>query len=78
MQDHYKLVTREEEREMLPLCVDAGVDTTPWSPLARGLLTRPYGSVTARLEDDRLTADGLYTDADSDRRLPPPSPPGTA
>ncbi len=41
MQDHYNLLYREEEREMIPLCVDAGVGLVPWSPLARGTLTRP-------------------------------------
>jgi aryl-alcohol dehydrogenase-like predicted oxidoreductase len=41
MQNHYNLVYREEEREMIPLCVDQGIGLIPWSPLARGLLTRP-------------------------------------
>jgi aryl-alcohol dehydrogenase-like predicted oxidoreductase len=41
MQNHYNLVYREEEREMIPLCVDQGVGVIPWSPLARGLLARP-------------------------------------
>ena len=40
MQNHYNLVYREEEREMLPLCLDQGVGVIPWSPLARGLLAR--------------------------------------
>ena len=40
MQDHYNLLNREEEREMLPLCLDQGVGVIPWSPLARGRLTR--------------------------------------
>ena len=43
MQDHYNLLYREEEREMLPLCVDEGVGVIPWSPLARGRLTRAVG-----------------------------------
>ena len=42
MQDHYNLLHREEEREMLPLCVDQGVGVIPWSPLARGRLTRDW------------------------------------
>jgi aryl-alcohol dehydrogenase-like predicted oxidoreductase len=42
MQNHYNLVYREEEREMLPLCKKNGVGVTPWSPLARGFLTRPH------------------------------------
>ena len=41
MQNHYNLIYREEEREMLPLCQDQGVGVIPWSPLARGRLTRP-------------------------------------
>ncbi|HET7296109.1 MAG TPA: aldo/keto reductase, partial [Gemmatimonadales bacterium] len=41
MQNHYNLIYREEEREMIPLCLDAGVGLIPWSPLARGLLARP-------------------------------------
>jgi 1-deoxyxylulose-5-phosphate synthase len=41
MQDHYNLLTWEEEREMIPLCLDEGVATTIWSPLARGRLARP-------------------------------------
>ncbi len=41
MQPHYNLVYREEEREMIPLCLDAGVGLIPWSPLARGMLARP-------------------------------------
>src|ERR1700684_197309 len=42
MQDHYNLLAREEEREMLPLCADEGVGTMVWSPLARGRLARPW------------------------------------
>ncbi|MEM9464929.1 MAG: aldo/keto reductase [Actinomycetota bacterium] len=54
MQNHYSLLMREEEREMLPLCADQGVGTIPWSPLARGLLTRPWGTETARRSADAL------------------------
>jgi aryl-alcohol dehydrogenase-like predicted oxidoreductase len=42
MQNHYNLLYREEEREMLPLCLDQGIGVIPWSPLARGRLTRPW------------------------------------
>jgi aryl-alcohol dehydrogenase-like predicted oxidoreductase len=52
MQNHYSLLNREEEREMLPLCADQGIATTPWSPLARGRLTRPWGKTTGRSQDD--------------------------
>jgi aryl-alcohol dehydrogenase-like predicted oxidoreductase len=41
MQNHYNLIYREEEREMIPLCLDQGIGLLPWSPLARGLLSRP-------------------------------------
>ena len=52
MQNHYSLLMREEEREMHPLCADQGVGTIPWSPLARGLLTRPWGTETVRRQSD--------------------------
>ncbi|MEV6867210.1 aldo/keto reductase [Streptosporangium subroseum] len=69
MQNHYNLVYREEEREMIPLCLDQEVGVIPWSPLARGLLA---GS--RRRDDQRLTvrsgsdplADSMYEDADFD------------
>jgi aryl-alcohol dehydrogenase-like predicted oxidoreductase len=64
MQNHYNLVYREEEREMIPFCVDQGVGVIPWSPLARGLLagnrTRAGDKRTTRAETDQF-ADFLYT-----------------
>ncbi len=54
MQQHYNLLYREEEREMLPLCADQGVGVIPWSPLARGLLTRPWDTATARSRTDEF------------------------
>jgi 1-deoxyxylulose-5-phosphate synthase len=66
MQDHYNLLAREEEREMLPLCADERVGTIVWSPLARGRLARPWHESTARSTADAF-ADMLYTNADSDR-----------
>jgi aryl-alcohol dehydrogenase-like predicted oxidoreductase len=59
MQDHYNLVAREEEREMLPLCADEGVGTIVWSPLARGRLARRWGETTIRSESDPF-ANMLY------------------
>jgi aryl-alcohol dehydrogenase-like predicted oxidoreductase len=56
MQDHYNLIQREEEREMHPFCVDQGVGVLPWSPLARGRLTRPWGEQTARDSSDNVSA----------------------
>src|SRR5213075_550788 len=50
MQNHWNLLYREEEREMAPLCIDQGIGVIPWSPLARGRLTRPWDSTTARSE----------------------------
>ena len=52
MQNQYNLIYREEEREMLPLCLDQGVGVIPWSPLARGKLTRDLDATTTRLETD--------------------------
>ena len=52
MQDQLNLIEREEEREMLPLCIDQGIGVIPWSPLARGRLTRPWGESTERMETD--------------------------
>jgi aryl-alcohol dehydrogenase (NADP+) len=63
MQDHYNLLYREEEREMLPLCEDEGVGSVPWSPLARGRLTRPWDRQTARSETDQFGRN-LYRDED--------------
>ena len=59
MQNHLNLLYREEEREMLPYCAEEGVGVIPWSPLARGRLTRPWGTSTRRTETDRIGA-GLY------------------
>jgi 1-deoxyxylulose-5-phosphate synthase len=65
MQNHYNLVYREEEREMLPLCVDQGVGVIPWSPLARGMLTRDRSAVTSRSETDEF-GKTLYGQANLD------------
>ena len=54
MQNHHNLLYREEEREMNPFCVDQGVATIPWSPLARGRLTRDWDDATARSETDEF------------------------
>ena len=56
MQDQYNLLMREEEREMLPFCLDQGVGVIPWSPLARGRLTRPWATVTPRAQTDEFGA----------------------
>src|SRR5689334_1711603 len=54
MQDHYNLLNREEEREMLPLCADQSSAVLPWSPLARGRLTRDWDEATSRSESDEF------------------------
>ncbi|MDB2274523.1 aldo/keto reductase [Halorubrum ezzemoulense] len=58
MQNHYNLAYREEEREMLPLCEKEGIGVMPWSPLARGYLTRPHEEVDATLRGE--TEEHLY------------------
>lgn len=63
MQDHYNLLYREEEREMLPLCADEGIGAIPWSPLARGRLTRDWDTTTARSTTDEF-GKRLYRDSD--------------
>lgn len=68
MQNHYNLVYREEEREMIPLCRDMGVGLIPWSPLARGFLagnrTRDKGGETTRAKSDPFAQEMYYQDAD--------------
>jgi aryl-alcohol dehydrogenase-like predicted oxidoreductase len=68
MQNHYNLLAREEEREMIPLCLDEGVGTVIWSPLARGRLARPWEAArsTARAATDGAYADLLYSTLTSD------------
>jgi aryl-alcohol dehydrogenase-like predicted oxidoreductase len=63
MQNHYNLLYREEEREMLPLCADQGVGAIPWSPLARGRLTRDWNAGSARSETDEF-GKTLYLEED--------------
>lgn len=63
MQDHYNLINREEEREMHPYCLDQGVGVIPWSPLARGKLTRDWDASTTRSETDQFGST-LYTQAE--------------
>ncbi|KWF32681.1 alcohol dehydrogenase [Burkholderia diffusa] len=55
MQNHYNLIYREEEREMIPLCQDRKIALTPWSPLAGGRLAHPWGTVTARVKIDEVS-----------------------
>jgi aryl-alcohol dehydrogenase-like predicted oxidoreductase len=69
MQNHYNLIYREEEREMIPLCLDQGIGIIPWSPLARGRLAGSYGRGgerrTVRSGNDEF-ADSMYVESDFD------------
>lgn len=69
MQHSYSLVAREEEREMIPLCVDEGVATLIYSPLARGKLARPWGTTTRRTETEPADAEQDVATADSDHAI---------
>jgi 1-deoxyxylulose-5-phosphate synthase len=67
MQNHYNLVYREEEREMIPLCMDQGLAVIPWSPLARGFLTgtrNPEGGSTVRSQADTFAKSMYYNQSD--------------
>jgi aryl-alcohol dehydrogenase (NADP+) len=68
MQNHYNLIYREEEREMIPFCEDQGVGLIPWSPQARGFLagsrTREKGGETARSKSDSIAQDMYFSDSD--------------
>ncbi len=69
MQNHYNLLYREEEREMMPLCADEKIGVLPWSPLARGRLTRPPEQVSVRSETD-VYGRSLYKDfREADRQI---------
>jgi aryl-alcohol dehydrogenase-like predicted oxidoreductase len=69
MQNHYNLLQREEEREMLPLCAAEGIGVIPWSPLARGRLTRPWGAGSARMATDDYGRKLYGATLDADRRV---------
>ena len=69
LQNTYNLVKREEEREMLPLCTDEGVQTLVYSPLARGVLARPWGTATARSESEAAAGYKDETNAVSDQQI---------
>ena len=64
MEDQYNLIKREEEREMLPMCLDMGVGCVPYSPQGKGRLTRPWGEQTQRSSVDVVAKS---FDADADR-----------
>jgi len=67
MQNHYNLLYREEEREMMPLCIEEKIAVTPYSPLAAGRLTRDLAEKTYRSETDEIAKFKYDTTADTDR-----------
>ena len=69
MQDYYNLLNREEEREMFPLCEDQGVGVLPWSPLARGRLTREWDAQTERTQQDAYGRALFAQVSESDREI---------
>lgn len=69
LQDTYTLLGREEEREMLPLCMDEGVQTIVYSPLARGVLARQWGEATPRSESEASAARRDETTVESDQKI---------
>lgn len=69
MQNHYNLLYREEEREMMPLCAAEGVGVLPWSPLARGRLTRDWGETSKRMETDEFGKTLYAATEDTDRKI---------
>lgn len=69
MQNHYNLIYREEEREMMPLCVDEKIAVTPYSPLASGRLARNWSETTQRLETDPIAKQKYDATADADKMV---------
>ncbi|WP_438396233.1 aldo/keto reductase [Caballeronia sp. DA-9] len=69
MQNYVNLLYREEEREMLPLCESEGIGVIPWSPLARGRLTRDWDSSSARSETDEFGRTLYATTEEADRQV---------
>jgi len=69
MQNYVNLLYREEEREMLPLCESEGIGVIPWSPLARGRLTRDWNTSSARSETDEFGRSLYAQTEDADRRI---------
>jgi aryl-alcohol dehydrogenase-like predicted oxidoreductase len=69
MQNAYNLLTREEEREMLPLCADEGVQTIVYSPLARGRLARPWGVTTTRSQEESYATPYQEATVESDQKI---------
>lgn len=69
MQNHYNFLYREEEREMIPLCVEEKIAVTPYSPLASGRVARPWAESTMRLETDPIVEQKYDATAEADKRI---------
>jgi aryl-alcohol dehydrogenase-like predicted oxidoreductase len=69
MQNHYNLLYREEEREMIPLLREESIGMMPWSPLARGRLTREFDEQTARTKSDKYGSTLYTSDVEADRKV---------
>ena len=69
MQDHYNLLQREEEREMIPFCIDQRIAVLPWSPLARGRLTRDWDAGSARQQSDVFGGTLYNATVDADKAI---------
>ena len=69
MQNHYNLLYREEEREMMKLCLSEGIGVIPWSPLARGRLTRAWGESTKRADTDMVARRWYAPTEEADRKV---------
>ncbi|KAJ5280876.1 Aldo/keto reductase [Penicillium angulare] len=66
MQNYHNLIAREEEREMIPYCLDSGVSLIPWSPMARGVLTRPWNSRSTVREGSDATLKGIVRNRETE------------
>lgn len=69
MQNHYNLLYREDERELIPYCIDSGIQLTPYSPLASGRLSRPSHEQSKRFEEDKVTQDKYINTLKEDNRI---------
>ena len=69
MQNHYNLLYREDERELIPYCIDSGIQLTPYSPLASGRLSRSSHEQSKRFEEDKVTQDKYINTLKEDNRI---------
>lgn len=69
MQNHYNLLYREDERELIPYCIDSGIQLTPYSPLASGRLSRPSNEQSKRFKEDKVTQNKYIHTLEEDNRI---------